>query len=306
MREMGKTMRIQTLVSAGLLTATLAACGGGGDSDPKPAPDPAPAAAIAQPLHMFVFDCGTIEVSDLDIFSSAGDYAGQSDVFADTCFLIRHPDGDLVWDLGLPGILAGAEPQEQGVFTVSLDTTLTDHLAALGLAAGDIEYVSISHSHFDHVGQIDQVPGATWLVHEDEYAAMFPPPTEEVGEEGTSAEGSEFAAFEGVEAQTFTGDYDVFGDGSVVIFETPGHTPGHTALQVTLPETGPVLLTGDLYHRAESRELKRVPRFNFDEAQTIESMEAFDARAAELGALVIVQHEPASIDPLPKPPEALR
>ena len=79
---------------------------------------------------------------------------------------------------------------------------------------------------------------------------------------------------------------------------SPGHTPGHTSLQLMMPETGPVLLTGDLYHRAESRELKRVPRFNSDEAMTVSSMEAFEARADALGAKVIIQHEPADIDPL--------
>lgn len=263
------------------------------------------AETAAEALHMYVLDCGTIEVSDLDIFSTAGDYAGQSDVFTDACFLIRHPDGDLMWDLGLPGILAGAEPQENGVFTVSLERTLTDQLTDIGLAPSDIEYVSISHSHFDHVGQIDQFVGAQWIVHEDEYAAMFPQPGEG-SEEDTAGEGNQFIVFEGFETVSFTGEYDVFGDGTVVIVPAPGHTPGHTVLQVTLPETGPVLLTGDLYHRSESRDLGRIPRFNADEAQSAASIEAFEARAADLGAKVIIQHEPADIDPLPKPPEAMR
>ena len=104
--------------------------------------------------------------------------------------------------------------------------------------------------------------------------------------------------FNPLERKTFRGDYDVFGDGSVVIFETPGHTPGHTSLQLMMPEAGPVLLAGDLYHRSESRELKRVPRFNYDEAMTLASMDAFEARAKELGATVIIQHEPQDIDPL--------
>ncbi len=107
-----------------------------------------------------------------------------------------------------------------------------------------------------------------------------------------------FSLFAPMEQKVFEDELDVFGDGSVVIFETPGHTPGHTSLQLMMPETGPVLLTGDLYHRAESRELKRVPRFNSDEAMTVSSMEAFEARADALGAKVIIQHEPADIDPL--------
>ncbi|MEO1100775.1 MAG: N-acyl homoserine lactonase family protein [Pseudomonadota bacterium] len=288
------------------LSATLAACGGGEDpvQPTIEAPEAVVEAPVADALHMYVFDCGTLEVSDLDIFSTAGDYAGVTDTLTDTCYLIRHPDGDMMWDLGLPGILAGAEPQTDGVFTVSLDQTLTDQLNAVGLFPSDVEYVSISHSHFDHIGQIDQLPSATWLVHEDEYAAMFPPNAG--SDEDVDLNAAQFLAFDGLETIPFSGDYDVFGDGSVVIFETPGHTPGHTSLQVDLPETGVVFLTGDLYHRAESRELQRIPRFNADEAMTKASMEAFEARAAELGAKVIIQHEPASIDPLPKPPEALR
>ena len=184
----------------------------------------------------------------------------------------------------------------QDIFTVSLSATLTEQLEALGLTPADIDYVSISHSHFDHIGQADQLQGATWLVHQAELDAMIPP-------DGSVPETSAdqialFNAFRGLPREVFTGEKDVFGDGSVVIFETPGHTPGHTSLQLTLPETGPVLLTGDLYHRSRSRERSRVPRFNYDEAQTLASMEAFEARAERLGAKVIIQHERADVEPL--------
>ena len=94
----------------------------------------------------------------------------------------------------------------------------------------------------------------------------------------------------------------MFGDGSVVILASPGHTPGHSVLQVNLPQTGPMLLTGDLYHRTESRASKYVPRFNTDEHQTRVSMAAFEALATELGARVIIQHEPTDVATLPKPP----
>ncbi|HAE95533.1 MULTISPECIES: N-acyl homoserine lactonase family protein [Hyphomonas] len=274
----------------------LVACG-------ADAPDEVPTtdAAVSESsetaaLRVDVLDCGTIEVSDLDAFSSAGDYAGEADTFTDACFLVRHPDGNLLWDLGLPGILAVAGPQTQQIFTVSLDKTLTDHFADRGLTPDDIDYVAISHSHFDHIGQADQVSGATWLVSQGELDAMFPEDGE--GAEIAAEQQALFALFEPMEKQVFTGELDVFGDGSVVIFETPGHTPGHTSLQLMMPESGPILLTGDLYHRAESRDLKRVPRFNSDEDQTLESMEAFEARAEALGAKVIIQHEPADIDPL--------
>jgi len=145
----------------------------------------------------------------------------------------------------------------------------------------EVEYMAISHQHFDHVGQVDQIRGSTWIVHEDEYNSMFPPleepagideVTESADTEGTDVgAGNPFAGFENLERELFTGDKDVFGDGSVIIFETPGHTPGHTSLQVKLPKTGIVILTGDLYHRSESRSGEHVPQFNVSEEQTRES-----------------------------------
>ena len=280
---------------AGAAALALAAC--------SPASTPAAVEEIAaepeaaqSALHVAVLDCGTIDISDLDAFSSAGDYAGVSATFTNTCYLVHHPDGILLWDLGVPGLLAEAGPITQDIFTVSLEATLTEQVEALGLSMDAIDYIAISHSHFDHIGQIDQVRGATWLVHQAELDAMIPP--DGSPPQTTADQAAMFNAFSGFERQAFTGEKDVFGDGSVVIFEALGHTPGHTALQLTLPETGPVLLAGDLYHRSESRQRRRVPRFNYDEAQTLAAMDAFEARAQALGAKVIIQHEPDDIEPL--------
>jgi glyoxylase-like metal-dependent hydrolase (beta-lactamase superfamily II) len=247
-------------------------------------------------IEMYVMDCGTIEISDIGVFSTAGDYDGQSDTFADGCFLIRHPEGDLLWDLGLPAALIDSGPQTNGVFTVSLEKTLTEQLGKLGSKPADIEFISISHNHFDHVGQVEQFPGATWLVHENEYAAMF----------GGETVDPSHAPFQNLQTTQFTGDYDVFGDGKVIILETPGHTPGHTSLLIDLPQTGPVLLTGDLYHRLESRALKRVPQFNTDAEQTIESMAVFETLATNLGARVIIQHSKADLAGLPQFPQPVK
>ena len=284
-------MRLITITAA--VSALASACGSESPASTEATLESPPETQQEAALEVDVLDCGTIEVSDLDAFSSAGDYAGETDTFTDSCFLVRHPDGNLLWDLGLPGVLAIAGPQTQQIFTVSLEQTITEQLADRGMSSDDVDYVSISHSHFDHIGQADQVAGSTWLVSQKELDAMFGE-----GAEIAQEQQALFSLFAPMEQKVFEDELDVFGDGSVVIFETPGHTPGHTSLQLMMPETGPVLLTGDLYHRAESRELKRVPRFNSDEAMTVSSMEAFEARADALGAKVIIQHEPADIDPL--------
>lgn len=286
-------MRLITLTAAVSALALASACGSEPPVSTEATLESPPETQQEAALQVDVLDCGTIEVSDLDAFSSAGDYAGETDTFTDSCFLVRHPDGNLLWDLGLPGVLAIAGPQTQQIFTVSLEQTITEQLADRGMSPDDVDYVSISHSHFDHIGQADQVAGSTWLVSQKELDAMFGE-----GAEIAQEQQALFSLFAPMEQKVFEDELDVFGDGSVVIFETPGHTPGHTSLQLMMPETGPVLLTGDLYHRAESRALKRVPRFNSDEAMTVSSMEAFEARADALGAKVIIQHEPADIDPL--------
>ena len=290
-------MRLALLLTAATSALLLAACA----PETPAAVESAAAEPVAEvseekPLHVAVLDCGTIAVTDLDAFSSSGDYAGQADELTDTCYLVHHPKGILLWDLGVPGILKEAGPVVQDIFTVSLNATITDQLTEHGLTPADITYVAISHSHFDHIGQADQVQGATWLVHQAELDTMIP--ADGSVPQTTADQIALFNAFKGMKREAFTGEKDVFGDGTVVIFETPGHTPGHTSLQLKLPESGPILLTGDLYHRSESRALNRVPRFNFNEEQTMASMAAFEARAADLGAKVIIQHEPADVTPL--------
>ena len=305
------------------LASLLTACGGGNESESsselqneeKRATDRSgsgPSSNI-DALRMYVLDCGTIEISDIGVFSTSGEFDGLSDVFADTCYLIRHPEGDLIWDLGLPTSLVGEPPQEDGVYTVSMDTTISNQLIEIGMGPEEVEFVAISHQHFDHIGQVDQVQDSTWLVHEDEYSSMFPPAEEvefvENGEQpGDGSDvgiGNPFSGFEALERDVFTGEKDVFGDGSVIIFPTPGHTPGHTSLQVELPKMGTVILTGDLYHRSESRSGEHVPQFNVSEEMTRDSMKAFEARAQRLEAKVIIQHEADDIVLLPKSPDPM-
>ncbi|MEQ9506631.1 MAG: N-acyl homoserine lactonase family protein [Hyphomonas sp.] len=289
-------MRLAHLLATAASATLLAACAPAAETPVAETPaEEVVEVAEAAPLTVNVLDCGTIAVSDMDAFSSSGDYAGQADELTNTCYLINHPNGRLLWDLGLPSQLVGMPPFTQQVFTVSVERSITDQLADLGVVPSELTYVSISHSHFDHTGQVDQVQGATWLVNQKEYDAMFPPDGTPLAD---PTQAPVFAQFQPMERQIIGAEHDVFGDGSVIIFETTGHTPGHASLQLMMPESGPILLTGDLYHRSESRALSRVPRFNVSEEDTLASMAAFEARGADLGAKVIIQHEPSDITPL--------
>lgn len=102
------------------------------------------------------------------------------------------------------------------------------------------------------------------------------------------------------------GERDVFGDGSVRIVPAPGHTPGHQVLVVELPESGTVVVSGDLFHFEENRAHRRVPRLNTDPEASVRSMEAIDRLIAERHARLVIQHEEANIAAFPAFPTPLR
>jgi glyoxylase-like metal-dependent hydrolase (beta-lactamase superfamily II) len=174
--------------------------------------------------------------------------------------------------------------------------SLATQLAEIGLDSVDIDYIARSHSHFDHAGNANQFVSATWLVDEAERAFMF---RDETRSDPTF---SYYSGPENAETIAFNDDYDVFGDGTVTIMRTPGHTPGHTSLLVRLSNEGPVLLSGDLYHFAEARTKRTVPVFNTDPEETQRSMARFESLASATGARVIVQHDPEHFAALPVAP----
>jgi len=118
-------------------------------------------------IKLYTIDCGRIDVSNLAGFSDTSDYDNKTVQFSDTCFLIMHPKGTLLWDTGLPDSLI-KKPETKDVFHLSKLTSLQDNLKKIGLKPDDINYVSVSHSHFDHMSGLDQFPNATWILQNAE------------------------------------------------------------------------------------------------------------------------------------------
>lgn len=252
-------------------------------------------------LRLYALNCGHLALNDLAPFGSEGEYDGQPGELAVMCYLIRHPEGDLVWDAGLPdalNALPNGQSNDSGVMTVPM--TMVSQLETVGVTPDDIEYFSISHSHFDHVGNAGLFSNSTLLIQSVEREFMFG-----VGAETGIVTPELVEPLRDVKTVTFEQDYDVFGDGSVVIVPAPGHTPGHSVLFLNLEETGPVYLSGDLYHIARSRPERIVPAFNFSIPQTLETMEVFEARVAEQGARLIIQHSLQDQTLLPRVPDFL-
>ncbi len=241
-------------------------------------------------LHQLVG--GSILVKKLETFSQDTTYTGQTKQFTDAYYVISHPKGNLMWDAGLPEQLVVAEPfhEPSGVFAVQRPDSLVNQLKSINFKIEDFKYFAMSHSHFDHTGHANYMKNATWLVQENEYNSVA----------GDSLKKKNPAVAELTKVKKLNGDYDVFGDGTVVIKYMPGHTVGHQILYLDLGLENPILLTGDLYHFKENRTTKGVPSFNYDVKQTLESMNKFEAFAKEKNAEVIIQHSPEDFKKLEK------
>lgn len=216
-------------------------------------PGLAPLPKVASP-RLYVIDCGTL------VYNRPEDYRLTREEVADTnmsvpCFLVIHPKGILLFDTGLSDRLVGRplwENVDEGYGQIKLNT-LRGALADIGVTPADITYLAISHSHFDHVGNANDYAGSIWLAQKAELAFMF-------GAGADPAYLPLYSALAHARKDVFEGDHDVFGDGTVVLKFTPGHTPGHQALYVKLARTGGIVLSGDLYHYAEERTLHRMPK----------------------------------------------
>jgi len=242
--------------------------------------------STAPKIRLYVFDCGNIKVNDISVFSP-GVNEGKSKELTNSCYLIRHPQGDLIWDTGLPDGIG-----ETGIMVmddqIALNVThpLTDQLAEINVSPEDIEYVGISHFHSDHTGNANLFNQSTMLIQQEEFDAAFGPKAEQYGFNPNS-----YSQWSKNNLTVIDGDHDVFGDGHVMIKKAVGHTPGHQMLYINLAKSGPIMLSGDLYHFTSNREHKRVPSFNFSKEATLESMTKIESYVTETGAQFWIQHD---------------
>jgi N-acyl homoserine lactone hydrolase len=242
------------------------------------------------------FDCSSSAgPADIGRFSDTMAQEGKKLQLTASCYLIRHADHYMIWDTGYPAAVAGATGP-------TVKVTLVDQLAQLKIKPEQIDYVGISHYHGDHTGQAASFPQATLLIGQGDWDVL----------KGPTPSGTTNAAplknwLDGAgKAEPVAKDKDVFGDGTVMMLDMPGHTPGHHSLLVKLKEKGNVLLSGDQAHFRENYDSNGVPTFNFNRADTLASFDRFKQIAKQLNATVIIQHDPRDIDKLPAFPASAR
>jgi len=296
-------------LTSGWVTITLAVAvalpvfaGGTQQTGPLPARGNPQVTAV----RLYVFDCGTLQVDPARFRLTKAEVATTN--LSVPCFLVAHPKGRLMWD---PGAVpdrdwtpTGGEVihhlvlPDGGERDITLRRPLMTQLAGAGYSPAGITHLAFSHYHWDHTANANAFADATWLVRAVERDAMFAekPP-------GVTRPSS-YAALKGSRTIIIRSDeYDVFGDATVIMMAAPGHTPGHQVLYVKLPKTGGVVLSGDLYHFPESRTLKRVATFDFDQTQTPVARERIEAFLEKTGARLWIQHDYAGNTRLKKAPE---
>jgi glyoxylase-like metal-dependent hydrolase (beta-lactamase superfamily II) len=244
-----------------------------------------------------VFDCGVIKGLGVELFGFKKDEVPIRDFFV-ACYLVAHPKGTLMWDVGVvpdSAFKSDGSPVTEGASTVS--RPLLPQLAALGYTPADITYLAMSHYHSDHTANANAFAGSTWLVRAAERDAMFAEKPAGIIQQAT------FSALKTAKTTILDKeDYDVFGDGTVVIKSAPGHTPGHQVLFLKLRQTGPLLVAGDLYHYPEERTMNRFPSFEFNKEQSAASRANIDAFLKKTKAQMWISHDAATNATLKKAP----
>jgi N-acyl homoserine lactone hydrolase len=245
--------------------------------------------------RIYIFDCGVIKGLNVTVFGFKEGEVPSRDMFV-PCYLIAHPKGTLMWDVGvIPDSQWKDGPVTQGSSTIT--KTLKSQMAEIGYSPADITYFAHSHYHSDHTANSNDFAASTWLVHPAERDAMF------AEKPAGIIQTASFSALKNAKTKLLTdADYDVFGDGTVIIKYAPGHTPGHQVLFLTLKKTGPVLVAGDLYHLPEERSMNRFPTFEFNKDQSAASRASIDAFLKKSKAEMWIEHDLATNARLKKSP----
>ena len=273
MRNGGITIGAGTLF---LIACSLAIATAAGQSTPP----------AAKRLRMYVFSCGTLKNRAPDPYGLTHEQVGPGhDDMADPCFLIVHPKGTLLWETGLNDAEFN-RPEGGGAQHDKVDKSLRSQLSDIGYSPAHITYLAISHIHGDHSGNANDFAASTWIAQKVERDAMFAddlPPN-------LQALAKNYGALKASKTILIEGDHDVFGDGTVTLIYTPGHTAGHQSLLVKLPKTGAIFLTGDLYHYPAERELHVKARGRYQE-QFEASKEKVETLLKDTGAALWIQHD---------------
>jgi len=248
--------------------------------------------------RLYVLNAGGAVQPDRSVYTP-GKWKGEQITLSCNAYLIHRSGEWIMFDTGIEDAIAneaGGRVIAHNIRGIVI-RTMRDQLADIGIAAEDVGTVILSHAHFDHVGNAGLFRHATWFIQRREHEAMFSPDFEDYGYAPSLYEDLKQARVE-----LMDGDLDVFGDHSVKVISTPGHTPGHASLLVRLPKSGSILLSADVAHYRYNMEHRCVPTINSNAGQSRTSMERVDAVVREQRAQLWLNHDIVQSATIPHAP----
>lgn len=238
---------------------------------------------------MYAFHCGG-EKTTMSMFDPADPECGREIHLPYFFYLIRHPEGDVLFDCGAHPSLATDPRSRLGASADLYDITMApgddvlSRLHSLGIDADGIGHVVQSHLHYDHAGGLEFLSEATVYVQKEELPFAHWPP---IYQRGVYVR-DDFASVNSW--RELKGDHDIFNDGRLTIFATPGHTPGHQSLMVKLDDQV-LILVGDAMYDREKAAHRCLPGSLWNPDAMVESWERIEELQRRYGAELIVTHD---------------
>ena len=257
-------------------------------------------------IQLYMFQTGTLRTKTKFIKMNQGEEPFEIPV---PWFLIKHPKGNIVIDGGNAIETALDKKGHWGAVIEAYDPIMTvsetcvEQCRSVGVEPEDVRYVLQSHLHLDHSGAVGRFPNAQHIVQRAEYEYAFDP-------DWFSASAYIRADFDrpGLDWKflggVYTENFDLFGDGTIRMIFTPGHSPGHQSFLLNLPNTGPVLLTIDAAYTLDHWENKALPGLVCSSVDAAQSVAKLRKIAADTGALVVTGHDPVHWETFRKAPHA--
>lgn len=240
-------------------------------------------------MKMYALHCGGEKTlrSVLDPFDAA---CGDTILLPYFCYLIQHAEGTVLFDTGGHPDLITDPRRRLGVaadlFDIQMEPgdDIVSKLATVGVDPAAVASVVQSHLHYDHAGGLEFFPDATVYVQRGELAFAHWPP---VYQRDVFVRADFDHALNWREVN---GEHDIFNDGSVVIFPTPGHTPGHQSLLVRGKERS-YILVGDAAYDREKMKCRCLPGVVWSPDALVDSWERIEELQRKFDAELIFTHD---------------
>ncbi|MCT4633005.1 MAG: N-acyl homoserine lactonase family protein [Firmicutes bacterium] len=255
-------------------------------------------------MKVYFFNSGVLK-SEKQYFT-AGRGVGDPFEVPVPFFLIEHKDGYVLFDTGNAYETIHNKHEHWGDVVAAYDPVMTEDqwvvnaIQKVGVKPEDIKYVILSHLHLDHAGGVGHFPNAKYIVQRKELHFAYVPDFYMKGAyiRKDFDKDVDWYILEGYDSDNF----DVFGDGKIIVKFTPGHTPGHQSVLLNLEKSGPMLLTADSCYTTENIDENVLPGLVADPVSTVRTIEKFRFMRNQ-GVTVITGHDPESWESYKKAPD---